>query len=63
MEEGQWPPETLELSDEIFITGTLKKIMPVTQLDGHPVGNGKPGPVTQKLMRLYEEYLQSLNHS
>jgi len=63
VEEGQWPPETLEKADEIFITGTLKKIMPVTQLDGHAIGNGKPGPVTQKLMRLYEECLQSLNHS
>jgi len=61
MEEGQWPPETLEKSDEIFITGTLKKLMPVTQLDGHSIGKGKPGPVTRKLMRLYEEYLRSLN--
>ena len=63
IEEGQWPPETLEKSDEIFITGTLKKIMPVTQLDGRPIGKAKPGPVTQKLMRLYEKYLQSLNLS
>jgi branched-chain amino acid aminotransferase len=60
VEEGQWPPETLEKADEIFITGTLKKIMPVTQLDGRSVGDGKPGPVTQKLMRLYEQHLQSL---
>ena len=63
VEEDQWPPETLEKVDEIFITGALKKIMPVTQLDGHAIGNGKPGPVTQKLMRLYKEYFQSLNHS
>lgn len=63
VEEGQWPPETLEKAEEIFITGTVKKIMPVTQLDGHSIRNGKPGPVTQKLMRLYEEYVQSLNHS
>jgi len=63
VEEGQWPPETLEKAEEIFITGTVKKIMPVTQLDGHSIGNGKPGSVTQKLMRLYEEYIRSLNHS
>jgi branched-chain amino acid aminotransferase len=61
VEEGRWPPEILEKVDEIFITGTLKKVMPVTQLDNHSVGEGKPGPVTQKLMRLYEEHLQSLN--
>jgi len=63
VEEGQWPPEILEKADEIFITGTLKKIMPVTQVDGRSVGNGKPGPVTQKLMRLYEEYFKSRNPS
>ena len=61
VEEGQWPPEILEKVDEIFITGTLKKIMPVTQLDGRSVKNGQPGPVTQKLMRLYEEYFKSLS--
>lgn len=61
VEEGQWPPETLEKVDEIFITGTLKKIMPVTQLDGRSVKNGQPGPVTQKLMRLYDEYFKSLS--
>ena len=61
VEEGQWPPEILEKVDEIFITGTLKKIMPVTQLDGRAVKNGQPGPVTQKLMRLYEEHFKSLS--
>lgn len=61
VEEGQFPPETLEKADEMFITGTLKKIMPVTQLDGRFVKNGQPGPVTQKLMRLYEEYFKSLS--
>ena len=61
VEEGRWPPEALEKADELFITGTLKKVMPVTKLDGKAIGNGKPGPVTQKLIRLYDEFLQSLN--
>lgn len=59
VEEGHWPPEILEKNDEIFITGTLKKIMPVTQLDGRSVKNGQPGPVTKKMMRLYEDYCKS----
>lgn len=62
VEEGEWPQETLEKVDEIFITGTLKKIMPVTQLDGHSIGNGNPGPITKKIMRLYDEHVMSLNH-
>jgi branched-chain amino acid aminotransferase len=60
VEEGQWPAEALEKADELFLTGTLKKIMPVTQLDSRTIGDGKPGPVTQKLIRLYDELLQSL---
>jgi D-alanine transaminase len=35
--------------DECFITGTGSEIMPVISIDGLPVGNGKPGPVTKRL--------------
>jgi len=58
VEEGEWPPDILAQGEEAFITGTVKKVMPVTFLDGRPIGNGKPGPVTQKLMKLYEEFLR-----
>lgn len=61
VEEGEWPPESLEKSDEAFITGTIKKIMPVTALDGHAIGTGKPGPITRKLIRLYQDLLDSLS--
>lgn len=57
VEEGEWPPEILEKAEEAFITGTVKKVMPVSHLDGHPVGDGMPGPVTRRLMRLYETML------
>jgi D-alanine transaminase len=35
--------------DECFITGTGSEIMPVVEIDGKPVGNGKPGPITLRL--------------
>jgi len=54
VEEGAWPPDVLESAGEAFLTGTLKRLMPVTRIDGHPVGDGKPGPVTRQLMRLYQ---------
>ena len=60
MEEGEWPPDILENAEEAFITGTVKKVMPVTALDGRPIGNGKPGPITKMMMRLYEDVLTSL---
>lgn len=59
IEEGKWPGEELNDADEIFLTGTIKKIMPVSHLDGRQVGLGKPGPITQNLMRLYEDLLKS----
>ena len=58
--EGKWPGEELFKADEIFLSGTVKKIMPVSVLDNHPVGSGKPGPLTQKIMRLYLSLLKKL---
>lgn len=57
IEEGEWPGEELFKAEEIFLTGTLKKVMPVSHLDGRLVGSGKPGPITKKLIRLYDELL------
>ena len=60
LEEGEWPGEELFKADEIFLSGTVKKIMPVSILDNHPIGNGKPGPITLKIMRLYLSLLENL---
>ena len=37
-------------ADECFLTGTAAEIVPVASLDGRVIGDGKPGPVTLKLM-------------
>ena len=60
LEEGAWPGEELLKAEEIFLSGTVKRVMPVSILDNRPVGIGKPGPITQKMMRLYSEMLVSL---
>jgi branched-chain amino acid aminotransferase len=60
LEEGAWPGEELLKAEEIFLSGTVKRIMPVSILDNRPVGIGKPGPITQKMMRLYSELLLSV---
>lgn len=60
VEEGEWPPDVLQNASEAFITGTVKMVMPVTSLDGRPIGNGKPGPITKMMMRLYQDVLKSL---
>ena len=39
----------LAAADEMFITSTTREVLPVTSIDGRPVGNGAPGPVTRAL--------------
>ena len=38
---------------EVLVTSTAGGIMPVTVVDGKPVGTGAPGPLTRKLRDLY----------
>jgi branched-chain amino acid aminotransferase len=40
-------------ADEAFVTGTLGGVTPVTRVDGRPIGNGLPGPLTQHAAALY----------
>lgn len=42
--------------EECFITSTSRHIMPVTGIDGRPVGNAAVGPVTTRLRALFEGY-------
>ncbi len=45
----------LRQAEELMLTSSTREIVPITLLDGKPVGNGKPGPVTQRLLALYQE--------
>jgi len=42
--------------DECFITSSTRHIMPITTIDGRPVGDGEVGPLTRRLMALFEAY-------
>lgn len=48
-------PRQAELAqvNELFLTGTTAEVMPVVQVDGKSVGNGRPGPVTRKLAEAF----------
>ena len=43
-------------ADEVFITSTLKEVLPVATIDGRPVGDGHPGPVTRRLLEAIRDY-------
>ena len=45
--------DELYIADEAFFTGTAAEVMPIREADNRPVGNGKRGPVTEKLQKLY----------
>ena len=49
----------IETADEIFITSTTREVLPVTTLDGRPVGAGTPGPVTRALADAFRRRARS----
>ena len=53
-------PKDLETADEAFITSTTREISPVTRIDGRPVGTGKPGPITMRLLAGYQQRAAAL---
>ena len=45
--------EDLTSADELFFTGTAVEVTPIREVDGRPVGSGKPGPVTLRLQQAF----------
>ena len=48
-------------ADELLLSSATKEILPITLLDGQPVGNGKPGPVYAKLYAAYQQAKEELS--
>ena len=42
-------------ADEAFLTGTAAEVIPMVTLDDQPIGDGRPGDMTKKLMKLFRE--------
>jgi branched-chain amino acid aminotransferase len=40
-------------SDELFLTSSVREVLPVVVVDGRTIGTGRPGPITQKLHRAF----------
>jgi branched-chain amino acid aminotransferase len=47
------PEATFRAGEELFATTTAGGVMPITSLDGEPVGDGRPGQLTRRLRDLY----------
>lgn len=48
-------PAELLTADEVFLTGTAAGIVPVVKIAGRVIGDGKPGPITKRLMEKFKE--------
>ena len=53
IEERPFSLAEAEEAAEAFITSATTFVMPVVSIDGKPVGDGRPGPVTRQLRELY----------
>jgi D-alanine transaminase len=47
-------------ADELLLTSSTKEVIAITQLDGKPVGGGKPGPMFGRLHRLYQDFKRDI---
>lgn len=55
--EQSFTTDILKNASEVFITSTTKHILPITNIDGKNIADGKVGNVTKKLMKLYSDYI------
>lgn len=51
--EGPIHLERLFDAQELFLSGTTTEVMPITRVDGRPIGSGAPGSVTRRLQEAY----------
>ncbi len=54
------PLVEVRAADEIWVTSSSKEVLAIVQLDGKPVGEGRPGPVFRRMYQLYQDFKQTV---
>ncbi len=62
VEEKNITPYELFNSDEVFFTGTAAEIVPVKEINKRTINDGKPGPITKRLMEEFSKLVHDKNH-
>jgi len=52
-------PNELFTADEVFFTGTAAELTPVREINKRIIGNGKPGPVTKRLIQEFNKLVRN----
>jgi branched-chain amino acid aminotransferase len=56
--EVRFPKEYLYEADEVFVTSSLKEVLPVLDIDGKKINKGKSGPVAARLAEAFRELVK-----
>jgi len=62
MKERNITANELFTADEVFLTGTAAEITPVREVNKRTIGDGKPGPITKKLMQEFNKIVRNPKH-
>lgn len=60
LEEKTVLPDELLGADEVFITASSRQVVPIVKVDDQLIADGRPGPVTRKLISLYHDKVHAL---
>jgi branched-chain amino acid aminotransferase len=55
VEEKLFTRHDVYVADEVFLTGTAAEVIGVSKVDGRVIGDGKPGPNTQRLLKAFRQ--------
>lgn len=59
--EERFSRDELYISDETFFTGTAAEVTPIREVDNRVIGEGKPGPITQKIQQVFFDIVRGNN--
>jgi D-alanine transaminase len=47
-------------ADEVWVTSSSKEVLAIVELDGKPIGDGRPGPVFRRMYDLYQDFKKTV---
>jgi branched-chain amino acid aminotransferase len=54
------PLEELMAAEEVFISSSIRELLPVVRIDDSPIGSGEPGPVSQRLLNAFRKKINQI---